>query len=80
MDPRTVVAGQLEMEWWLWFLLIPGKFSMSFFYPNCVSCEQKKREQQQGEISNRDFLGWFVCNEEDCYNHEGSSQVSLILF
>ena len=47
-----------------------------FLSNSCSACEQKKREQREGKISKRDFLGWFV-------GHEGCSQVgnftSLIL-
>jgi len=47
-----------------------------FLSNSCAACEQKKREQCEGIISWRDFLGWFIGHEENCYlNHEGSSQV-----
>lgn len=52
-----------------------------FLSNSCAACEQKKREQREGKISKRDFLGWFIGHEENCYlNHEGSSQVCILLF
>lgn len=44
-----------------------------FLSNSCGACEQNKREQHEGIILKRDFLGWFVGHEEDCYlNLEGS--------
>ena len=38
-----------------------GKLVDAIFLSNsCSACEQKKREQQEGTISRRDYLGWFV--------------------
>ena len=51
-----------------------GKVMDVIFLSNSYSaCEQKKREQQEGTISRRDYLDWFVGHEENCFlNHEGS--------
>lgn len=39
-----------------------------------------KRKQQEGTISQMDYLGWVISHEENCYhNHEGSSQVICLL-
>lgn len=44
-------------------------------------CEKKKREQKEGKITQRDYFGWYISLHEECYlNHEGSSQVCLLVY
>ena len=59
-----------------------GKVMDVVFLSNaCTTCGQQERKQKQGAISKMDYLGWLISHDENCFhNHEGSSQVCLLIF
>lgn len=43
---------------------------------HCTACEQKERPRNEGTISRREYLEWYIRHNDNCFlNHEGSAQV-----
>ena len=53
---------------------------VEFLSNSCRTCEQKKRKRQEGAMTRLDYLAWVVDHDDKCFhNHEGSSQVCLLI-
>ena len=53
---------------------------VEFLSNSCRTCEQKKRKRQEGAMTRLDYLAWVVDHDDKRFhNHEGSSQVCLLI-
>lgn len=45
---------------------------------SCSDCKKMEETKKKKEISTKDFLGWYIKHEPQCFlNHEGTSAVSI---